>query len=108
MASTETIELPLGDLVTPEEWGKTAFVYAPSKDEFYVTQEKHKALEFASKTKFGASVSVKDGQVLVALPTEFARAYMWHREAAITKIVYGEKLAIVVFATPEKAEEKQP
>ena len=40
-----TIDFPLAKLTTPEEWGNLAFVYAPSKDEFYITQEKHKALE---------------------------------------------------------------
>lgn len=98
MASTDTIELPLGDLTTPEEWGNKAFVYGLSPDEFYITQEKHKALEFASSRKFEASVSVKDGKVSIALPADFARAYLWQRNAQIVKIVYGDHKAICVFS----------
>jgi len=100
--ATETIDLPLGDLVTAKEWGNKAFVYAPSEDEFYITQEKHKALEFASPKKFEAKATTVDGKVKVALPTEFARAYMWQCDAQIAKIIYGNKLAIVVFAAPKK------
>jgi hypothetical protein len=103
MATTiETIDLPLGDLVTTKEWGDKAFVYAPSEDEFYITQEKHKALEFASPKKFEAKVTSMDGKVKIVLPTDFARAYMWQRNAQISKIVYGTKLAIVVFAAPKQ------
>lgn len=98
--ASEEIELPLGDLTTPEEWGTKAFVYGPSPDEFYVTQEKHKALEVASARKFEASVSVKDGKVSITLPADFARAYLWQREAQIVKIVYGDHKAICVFAKP--------
>lgn len=100
MASTDTIDLPLNDLATPEQWGSKAYVYAPSLDEFYITQEKHKALEVAAKRKFEAKVIVRDNIVYIVLPAEFARAFMWQREAAITKIVYGEKMAICVFAGP--------
>jgi len=40
--------------------------------------------------------------VKIVLPTDFARAYMWQRNAQISKIVYGTKLAIVVFAAPKQ------
>ena len=100
MASTDTIELPLGDLTTPKEWGTKAFVYGPSPNEFYITQTKHKALEIASARKFEAKVSVKDGKVLIALPADFARGYLWQREAQIVKIVHKEGQAICVFAKP--------
>jgi hypothetical protein len=106
--TTETIDLPLGDLVTAKEWGDKAFIYAPSEDEFYITQEKHKALEFASHKKFEAKVVSVDGKVKVVLPTEFAKAYMWKREAAISKITYGTKVAIVVFSTKERPIQGQP
>jgi len=104
MASTTTIDLPLTGLVTEAEWGPTAFVYAPSADEFYITQEKHKTLEAASSRKFEAKVSVKEGVVNIALPPDFARTYLFERNALINKIVYGDKVAIVVFA--EKGKKK--
>jgi len=104
----ETIDLPLESVVTAKEWGDKAFVYAPSDDEFYITQEKHKALEFVAHRKFEAKVTVVDDKVKVILPTEFARAYMWERQAQIAKITYGNKLAIVVFAAPKKPALGQP
>jgi hypothetical protein len=106
MANMDTINLPLGDLVKPEEWGTKAFVYGPSSDEFYITQEKHKALEFASARKFEATVSVKDGQVIIALPADFARVYLWNRKAQIVKIVHAEGQAICVFAKSVEKKKK--
>ena len=102
MASTTTIDLPFTGLVTSEEWGPTAYVYAPSADEFYITQEKHKALEVASTRKFEAKVSVKEGVVNIALPPDFARQYLWERFAQITKRNYGDKVAILVFVEKGK------
>ncbi len=104
----DTIDLPLDSVVTAKDWGDTAFVYAPNEDEFYITQEKHKALEFVSHNKFEAKVTVVDGKVKVALPADFARAYIWQRKAAISKITYGNRLAIVVFAAPKKSPQGQP
>jgi hypothetical protein len=98
--ASEEIELPLENLVTPEEWGDKAFVYGPSPDEFYITQAKHKALEVASPRKFEAKVEVKDGVVNIVLPADFARAYLWQREAQIVKIVHPQGQAICVFAKP--------
>ena len=99
---TETIDLPLESVVTAKEWGDKAFVYAPSEDEFYITQEPHKALDFVTHKKFEAKVTVVDGKVTIVLPAEFAKAYLWQRDAQIAKITYGNKLAVVVFATPKK------
>jgi hypothetical protein len=100
MATTDTINLPLTGLTTPEEWGTKAFVYGPSPNEFYVTQAKHKTLEVASARKFEAKVEVKDGIVNIVLPADFARAYLWNREAQIVKIVHPQGQAICVFAKP--------
>ncbi len=104
MANTITVDLPLTELVTSDQWGTSAYVYAPSEDEFYVTQEKNKALETVSSRKFEAKVSVKEGVVNIALPPDFARQYLWERLAQITKIEYGGKVAILVFV--EKGKKK--
>lgn len=94
----EEIEFPFGGTVKPEEWGDKAFVYAIDGDIFSITQEKHPALELKSDRKFEAKVAIKDGDVHVSLPLDFARFYLWKRKAVLMAVEYDKKKAIVVFA----------
>lgn len=98
-----TIDFPLAKLTTPEEWGNLAFIYAPSKDEFYITQEKHKALEASSLRKFEAKVLFKESEVIVTLPYDFAKQYFLERKAQTFKIEYEGKVAIAILVEPKKA-----
>ena len=96
-----TIELPLGSLVKPEAWGTKVYVYEIDVNDFAITREKLATLESTSPRKFDAKAVVKDGEIRVALPAEFARQYLWERKAQLYLIDAQGKDVVLVASEPE-------
>lgn len=96
MANTDTIDIIL-EAITPKEWGDKAFVYSRDNNSFCVCREKDEDLEKTSPRKFEAKALAKDGKVIITLPADFARFYLWNREARPYSVVIGGVLRAMVF-----------
>jgi hypothetical protein len=96
-----TIDLPLGELVKAGTWGEKVYVYEIDVNDFAITKEKLATLESSSPRKFEAKAVVKDGEIRVALPAEFARQYLWERKAQLYLIDAQGKDVVLVASEPE-------